>query len=200
MGRKLRVPKARRQLALSPLERYALEIGGMPPHDRLHEYPGNRARVFGELSHVDIVGPSHRLECFRALWAQVRDELLTVWIAENPGTRPFAWWLLDAPRKVFEDGATGVGPEPRRHVGGSGTPFVIGVYPSHLATARGVLPFVDVVTANPPLIESEAAYLARHELLLPGERDLLAFNDFDPEVIDYSRDDNDDDGGELVSA
>jgi hypothetical protein len=37
--------------------------------------------------------------------------------------------------------------------------------------------------ANPPLYESQASYLLRHDLLLPGERRRLTEGDLDPEAI-----------------
>ncbi len=33
----------------------------------------------------------------REPWEAVKAELLPAWIREHPGTRPFAWWELDAP-------------------------------------------------------------------------------------------------------
>jgi hypothetical protein len=33
----------------------------------------------------------------RHAWDSLRDELLQQWIAEHPGTRPWAWWKFDAP-------------------------------------------------------------------------------------------------------
>jgi hypothetical protein len=42
-------------------------------------------------------------------WAEYGAEVLAEWMREHPGTRPFAWWRFQAP-------------EPRRRVGGIGTP------------------------------------------------------------------------------
>jgi hypothetical protein len=33
----------------------------------------------------------------REPWEAARAELLPAWIKEHPGTRPFAWWRIDAP-------------------------------------------------------------------------------------------------------
>ncbi len=35
-------------------------------------------------------------EGLRALWSELRDELLGEWVAEHPFTRPFAWLLFEA--------------------------------------------------------------------------------------------------------
>ncbi len=45
----------------------------------------------------------------RAAWNQIKDEVLAGWIEELPGTRPLHWWRFSAP-------------EPRRRLGGTGTP------------------------------------------------------------------------------
>ena len=45
----------------------------------------------------------------RAAWNELRDSILADWAEEWPSSRPSAWWRYDAP-------------EPRRRVGGVGTP------------------------------------------------------------------------------
>jgi hypothetical protein len=52
---------------------------------------------------------------------------------------------------------------------------------SRIGRPLGV-PAVD--PANPPTFESEATYLGRHELLLPGERRRLSEDDFAPQRLD----------------
>jgi hypothetical protein len=32
----------------------------------------------------------------QALWEIHRDAILSAWIVDHPGTRPWAWWALDA--------------------------------------------------------------------------------------------------------
>jgi hypothetical protein len=44
-----------------------------------------------------------------ALWREHGEEIVADWIAEHPGTRPWKWWAVDAR-------------EPRRRLGGIGTP------------------------------------------------------------------------------
>ncbi len=62
----------------------------------------------------------------RDLWETHRDEVLANWVRENPGTRPARWWEFDAPRSPsgtytgrYFDGKL---PDPRRRIGGTGTP------------------------------------------------------------------------------
>jgi hypothetical protein len=62
----------------------------------------------------------------RELWEASREEVLAIWTEEHPGTRPSLWWRLDAPRcplgtwpGCYWDGEL---PEPRRRLGGIGTP------------------------------------------------------------------------------
>lgn len=38
-------------------------------------------------------------DAMRAAWEILRGELLPAWIAEHPGSRPFAWWKFDAPER-----------------------------------------------------------------------------------------------------
>ncbi|MFA9477109.1 hypothetical protein ACERK3_02260 [Phycisphaerales bacterium AB-hyl4] len=35
----------------------------------------------------------------RRAWEVLRDDLLPEWIADHPGTRPWAWWRYDAPER-----------------------------------------------------------------------------------------------------
>jgi hypothetical protein len=108
-------------------------------------------------------GQPGRMKAFRGdfnekdAWEEVKDELLPQWIKENPCTRPFGWWLCDSP-------------ESRRRVGGSGRR-------SDNAFFKFGLPdcwWIEVNHNQPPLYESEAAYLKRHGLLTPSEAKWLA--------------------------
>lgn len=116
----------------------------------------------------------------RSTWGRVRDRLLAEWAAAHPGTRPDGWWTFDAP-------------EPRRRLGGIGTAahecLNVALHldrgiPSQwldaddvetfapIRASAGGPPFegVAVDPADPPLYESEAAYLDRLGLFLPGEK------------------------------
>lgn len=112
------------------------------------------------------------LEAAEADWRAHRGELLAFWTQDpaawkrdnregfytpapgGPGTRPWGWWVFDAPRG-----------EPRRRLDGTPTP-------PEAAAFFGMWDIGD--EAHGPLFaeefESEAAYLARHHLLLPSER------------------------------
>ncbi len=68
---------------------------------------------------LDNSHPDHA----RRLWNELRDGLLPGWIADHPGTRPWAWWLLDAPREALTAGRSAGELHPhRRRLGGTGTP------------------------------------------------------------------------------
>jgi hypothetical protein len=47
----------------------------------------------------------------------------------------------------------------------------------------GTFKGVEIDPDNPPTYESQAAYLERHDLFLPGERRRLTKRDFEPEEI-----------------
>jgi hypothetical protein len=126
-------------------------------------------------------------ECV-ALWDEYGDQVVAERVVDWPGTRPERWWQYSAP-------------EPRRRVGGVGTPaherladvehYHVGVpwtwiTCSTLATYRLIgrdLGVPAISPAAPPLYESEATYLERLDLLLPGERRRLAAIDFHPESV-----------------
>jgi len=117
------------------------------------------------------------------LWREFEDEVVAEHVSEWPGTRPERWWQFSAP-------------EPRHRVGGVGTPsherlaFVLHLYlgvPESWITCDALesyrlgVPALD--PTNPPMFESEAAYLARLDLLLPGERSRINEKDFAAESV-----------------
>ena len=53
----------------------------------------------------------------------------------------------------------------------------------------GDFPWPGVDPDNPPIYESEAAYLQHHALFAPGERERLTPDDFEPETIPLPEDD-----------
>ena len=135
-------------------------------------------------------------------WQAVKDDIIATWIAEHPGTRPFAWWQYDSPG-------------PRSRVGGIGTPahevlayvpafnrgiptkwvsrFDVEYYNGRAKDihgnrigaeyTEGHFPYDAIDPADPPRFESEASYLRRLGLFLPGEEKRLTDADFQPEVI-----------------
>lgn len=113
-------------------------------------------------------------------WRKHGAEIVTEHIRRQPGTRPRRWWAYDAPRisapGFFWDGKL---TEQRRQVGGSGREYA-SVVPN---TDFGIPTLLaDVDTENPPLFESQAAYLDRHGLLSTVERRRLQPADFEPRV------------------
>jgi hypothetical protein len=125
------------------------------------------------------------------LWADYGRDIVKWWINDQPGTRPRCWWRFSAP-------------EPRRRLGGTGVTreevwgrpdympdFQLPASDSWL-TREGKRwhPFADdplavpVDPKDPPTFESQAAYLKRLGLLLPGEENRLAPDAFTPERIE----------------
>jgi len=117
----------------------------------------------------------------RLFWEQYCDAVVAHHIKRHPGTRPKMWWRLSSPG-------------PRRRVGGIGTPLhecssyalnlEYGV-PTDWRTAgdyllRAGTPISDT---DPPLYESEAAYLRRHDLFRHGERSRLSRRSYEPCVL-----------------
>ena len=114
----------------------------------------------------------------REMWQRYRDEVLVDWVEQLPGIRPHQWWFFEAPRAPLGtlpgwwcDGKIS---DPRRHLRGSGRPQLISQVCGVATTWHGV------DEGNPPFVESQAAYLERHGLFLPGERDRLTDAEFRP--------------------
>lgn len=167
-----RQPRTRgRQAPLSPSEWAILNDQPIPPG-------GNKFTI-------NALGPDS--ERLRTLWEQHREEILSEWAVEHPGTRPCCWWRFDAPRWLrpedkgwyFYDRL----PEPRQRLGGTGTPCfeVLAHVP---AFTRGIPDqWIEQSDDDPPVFESQAAYLKRHGLLVEGEEERLTDTDFEPEVV-----------------
>ena len=127
-ARKLRIAKPRYQDA-NPFV-VAFFHTGEYPRDPVTSQRGEMWECF-RLCHP-YSPHAHVHAAMRQVWLELRDELLAAWIAERPGTRPYAWWLFDEPRWRPEDrperyrdlGAWAAQwlAEPRRRVGGIGTP------------------------------------------------------------------------------
>ena len=132
-----------------------------------------------------------------ALWDAHAERIVAEHVALFPGTRPARWWKFSAPRMAapgwFYDGLL---PEPRKRLGGVGTPasdvlscvptFSFGIpsiwvtrsqvkYYSGLAVdihgtpiggKLAVFQGVAIDPEDPPTFESQAAYLKRHGLFL----------------------------------
>jgi hypothetical protein len=123
-------------------------------------------------------------------WRICREEVVAGWIRKHPGTRPYYWWVVEAPK------------EPRQRIGGIGTPHheVLGYSPSYwkgiptswvskfevdyyngrakdihgnpieTTFVQGGFGGKAIDPANPPRFESEAAYLLRRSLLTAMEK------------------------------
>ncbi len=100
-----------------------------------------------------------------AMWRPDGNRVVEAWVVDNPGSRPPLWWRHDAS-------------EPRRHISGSGRPMNADCY-------RNGMPrfMIEIETEDPPIFESQATYLDRLGLLLPGERKRLTAEDFEPDVL-----------------
>ena len=119
-------------------------------------------------------------------WNVHSDRIIAEWIENNPGTRPHRWWQYDAP-------------EARKRLGGIGTPayevlayvpsYTLGI-PNSWVTPWQVAYYngrardahnqpigepgrefngVAIDEEDPPVYESQATYLKRLGLLVPGE-------------------------------
>jgi len=126
-----------------------------------------------------------RAENVRSLWEGHREEILARWISEKPGTRPSLWWVFDAPRqpqgKYPGEWIDGRLPEPRKRKGGSGI-ATFERYDGYCREFMLAMPahWEEFSEENPPLYESQAAYLDRFGLVTPAERKKLKPSAFKP--------------------
>jgi hypothetical protein len=111
----------------------------------------------------------------RPFWAEHGPEIAEAWTAEHPGSRPAAWWWLEAsaPRAVVRGEALLWWP---------GSPMAATLWRRNFGRPafaqcrpRGY--------RNLPAVESQASYLARLNLLAAEERLALADGAFEPEDI-----------------
>jgi hypothetical protein len=116
-------------------------------------------------------------------WHDHRAAMLDTWIAERPGTRPWAWWRYEAldPRRILKL-------EPRTSATVIFRAQGIGLSPEIWATKTlmgNAQPDVRLV------IEAQAEYLRRNALLLPTELRALKPDDFSPVVLEPWEGEND---------
>jgi hypothetical protein len=134
------------------------------------------------------------------LWRLHGADVTAKWIKERPGTRPTMWWRFDAPRWKAEGrhvGAWYAGelPEPRRQVGGVGTPaYEVSAYKPDWPLGIS-LEWADYDEANLPTFESQAEYLKRHNLIGADELERVPESGFVPEVAPIDEDEDEDEGG-----
>lgn len=104
-------------------------------------------------------------------WREHGAAILADWIEDRPGTRPACWWRFDASG-------------PRLRLGGTGTTCPER-WPAHAPLLRlGIeTMWATVDQDDPPRFESQAAFLARHGLLAPGEAKRLPKGALTPEIV-----------------
>ena len=124
---------------------------------------------------------AQRNDPVKAAWDKIGDIIIAEWIKRRPGTRPYCWWVFSAP-------------EPRRRIGGRGTPgheklpfrpsykfgvpdnWVGDIYVRWYSHKNIEIPY----PLEPPTFESQAAYLDRHGLLTDDELEVLPADAFEP--------------------
>jgi hypothetical protein len=139
----------------------------------------------------------------RSIYDAVSERLIADWIKRYPGTRPSGWWEWTATEPRQRIGGTGslmsdfLAYAPEFHFGMAtrwacealiqkGWPNVsVNSMPAHWAPIEALSSAIPFDPADPPLFESEATYLQRLNLLLPGERKLLGPEDFEPEAAEH---------------
>jgi hypothetical protein len=125
------------------------------------------------------------------LWRQHAAEFLPEFIRKNPGRRPVAWWLFDAPRQPDRGSGwyyEGTLPEPRRLLGGKGsTPWDAGIAVVPCFSCALPCAWEGYDPTDPPTFESQAAFLQRHGLLTDPEKRALAKLPaaWEPEVVRF---------------
>lgn len=161
-----------RRPPLAPLVRRVLELGEVPDQAE----PGwlEAFTVQGQLLHATRPDAPEAVPA----WATWGESITAEWIEQHPGSRPFAWWVLEArkPRRVLTAPDTVA-----EFLGNGARPFVwrlnlgVSVQAWELEDGEG-----DVE------IESQATYLKRFRLLGDRERRALTAEDFAPETISPS--------------
>ena len=147
----------------------------------------------------------------RAVWNELRDSILADWIDGYPGTRPIHWWKFEAPEPRCRVGGTGT---PCHEVLAHAPYYPFGVpvywvsqwdadyYNGRRRDVNGNLigtkykegdfAGVPIDPDDPPLYESEATYLRRLGLALPGELERLTPADFEPKFVAAEADPDED--------
>lgn len=137
--------------------------------------PARRQQLLTGFSPWLSTGPAEDPDSWQQLWRRHWAELLSWWTQDpadhegpgspgGPGTRPWGWWEYDAP-------------EPRRILDrheATRTCAEAGIVPqSGFQFAFGIpTTYVKWSPTRPPIIEAEAVYLDRHDLLTDRERKL----------------------------
>ena len=104
---------------------------------------------------------------YPAVWATIADRAVAEWSAQYPGTRPASWWFWSAP-------------ELRRLTGGTYR-CIVGAGRCH---DTGI-PYIDGWQDDPPVVESEPAFLDRQDLWIQGERERVSPSAFAEQLFSY---------------
>ncbi|MBW1696066.1 MAG: hypothetical protein JRH18_08955 [Deltaproteobacteria bacterium] len=142
---------------------------------------------------------AHGDKKLRELWNRLRDKVLPDFIRRNPGKRPFCFHRYDAPLEPVNSLIKGFKMAHRKRLGGAGQAkwevlsyrprFAFGLplvkdfverEQAEFWKSRFGLDMVPINPDDPPLFESEAAYLDRHGLLMVAEKRKLTEADFEP--------------------
>jgi hypothetical protein len=125
--------------------------------------------------------PSHKQ--LVTLWLANRDVVIEAYSHELPGERPVLWWLFEAPR--ITEIPPGWGGwvlrqwrQLRARVAGAGEAYVPHLNPEYGVPTHWLAEGFD--PSDPPIFESQAAYLKRNGMLLRGEALRLTAKDFKP--------------------
>ena len=127
MPRKLRLPKARTEPVPIVFQHFLLH------GDRDAALAADPEASAFDLFLLDGPAGDGQRSALDDVWEDVGDELLARWIQERPGSRPWAWWMINAPdwtadvptrvlSLVFEHRDVWHLKQPRRRIGGVGTP------------------------------------------------------------------------------
>jgi hypothetical protein len=120
----------------------------------------------------------------REFWRAHEDAVVLHHIKRFPGSRPKMWWRLSAPEPRRRVDLYGIG-SPLHECSAVALNYEFGV-PMHWRTARNDRYFregVPISAERPPMFESEANYLRRLGLLLPGERSRLTKRSYEPDAL-----------------
>jgi hypothetical protein len=100
---------------------------------------------------------------WKKVWSQSRDELLSEWLGQKPGTRPICWWIFDhgKERPVLHPMAPAAEAVVRKQQ------TYLGILHTSIFHSSEMVPFQ----------EEESEYLERMGLLTPAERAALEADD-----------------------